>query len=65
MLQLYKMHLKIYTITKRAEQIWKSGAKSFLKESFIESIHFAFITGFPLIEKDRRRLGITAIRRLF
>ncbi|PAF31447.1 hypothetical protein CHI14_13110 [Paenibacillus sp. 7516] len=65
MLQLYKMHLKIHTITKRTEQIWRSGAKSFLKESCIESINFAFIMGFPLIERDRRNLGITAIERLF
>ncbi|OZQ72173.1 hypothetical protein CA599_06905, partial [Paenibacillus taichungensis] len=40
--------------------------KSFLKESCIVSIRFAFIPGvYPLKKGNPKNLGITAIRRLF
>jgi hypothetical protein len=40
------VELNVYTITERTEETWRSGAKSFLEESCIGSIGFAFIPGF-------------------
>jgi hypothetical protein len=46
----------IYTETERTEKTWKSGAKSFLKESYFGSISLAFITGFFPFEKGIKKI---------
>jgi hypothetical protein len=54
---ILKVELFFYTETERTEKTWKSGAKSFLQESYIGSICHAFITGFSSFEKESKKSG--------